>query len=313
MTSNARLRLGTRASPLARWQAQWVAGRLAELGVETALVPISTRGDERRTGPIGAIGGQGVFTKELQRALVDGEIDLAIHSLKDLPTDAVAGLVLAAVPPRGPLGDVLISRNGEPFSELPHGAVVGTGSLRRRTQLWHARPDLRMEDVRGNVETRVAKLHGGAFDALVLAEAGLERLGLAGEITERLPLSLMLPAVGQGALGIEARADDQDTLALLAPLDDNETHCAVAAERSMLAALRGGCLAPAGGWGRVIDSQLHLSGVVLSADGARRVFAELTGGVSDPVSLGQTVAAELFSQGAGDLIEGARNGGAGIE
>jgi hydroxymethylbilane synthase len=208
---------------------------------------------------------------------------------------------------------VLISRNGEPFGELPHGAAVGTGSLRRRTQMWHARPDLRMEDVRGNVETRVAKLHGGAFDALILAEAGLERLGLSSEITQRLPRSLMLPAVGQGALGIEARADEQDTLALLAPLDDAETHRAVAAERSMLAALRGGCLAPVGGWGRVNDGQLHLSGVVLSADGARRVFVELTGGVSDPVALGQAVAAELFSQGAGELIEGARGGGAEIK
>ena len=270
------------------------------------LVPISTRGDQQRTGPIGAIGGQGVFTKELQRALVDGEIDLAVHSLKDLPTDVVARLALAAVPARGPLGDVLISRNGERFDELPREAAVGTGSLRRRTQLWHARPDLRMEDVRGNVETRVAKLRDGAFDALVLAEAGLERLGLAGEITQRLPLSLMLPAVGQGALGVESRADDKDTLTLLAPLNDAETQCAVAAERSMLAALRGGCLAPVGGWGRVIEDRLHLSGVVLSADGTRRVFAELTGGVTDPVALGQAVAAELFSQGAGELIEGAR-------
>ncbi|HVC98468.1 MAG TPA: hydroxymethylbilane synthase [Pirellulales bacterium] len=308
MASNARLRLGTRASPLARWQAQWVAGRLAELGIETVLVPISTRGDERRAGPIGAIGEQGVFTKELQRALIDGDIDLAVHSLKDLPTDAVAGLVLAAVPARGPLGDVLISRSGQRFDALPRGAAVGTGSLRRRTQLWHARPDLRMEDVRGNVETRVNKLHDGDFDALVLAEAGLERLGLTGEITQRLPLSLMLPAVGQGALGLEARADDQDTLALLSPLDDDETHRAVAAERSMLAALRGGCLAPVGGWGRVAEGRLQLSGVVLSADGARRVFAELTG-ATDPIALGQAVAADLFSQGAGELIEGARNGG----
>ncbi|HUY35924.1 MAG TPA: hydroxymethylbilane synthase [Pirellulales bacterium] len=313
MTSNLRLRLGTRASPLARWQAQWVAERLAERGVETTLIPITTSGDERRTGPIGAIGGQGVFTKELERSLVEGEIDLAVHSLKDLPTDAVAGLVLAAVPARGPLADVLISRNHEPFDELPRGAAVGTGSLRRRTQMWHARPDLRMEDVRGNVETRIRKLQDGLFDALVLAEAGLERLGLMGEITQRLAPSLMLPAVGQGALGLEARANDQHTLALLATLDDADTHRAVAAERAMLAALRGGCLAPVGGWARMAEGQLHLSGVVLSADGARRVFAERAGSPDEPLALGEAVAAELFSQGAGELIEGARGGRVGLE
>jgi hydroxymethylbilane synthase len=310
MTSTAsirlgRLRLGTRASPLARWQAQWVAARLAELGVETLLVPISTSGDVRRTGPIGAIGGQGVFTKELERALSDREIDLAVHSLKDLPTDAVDGLVLAAVPARGPLGDVLISRNEERFEELQQGAVVGTGSLRRRTQLWHARPDLQMDDVRGNVETRIGKLRAGQFDALVLAEAGLERLGLTGEVTQRLPLPMMLPAVGQGALAVEARADDRDTLEWLAQLDDLDTHRAVAAERTMLAALRGGCLAPIGAWGRIAQGQLQLSGVVLSADGARRIDAERAGSPEEPVALGQAVAAELISQGAGELIEGA--------
>ncbi|HEV3023248.1 MAG TPA: hydroxymethylbilane synthase [Pirellulales bacterium] len=306
MHSNSRLRLGTRASPLARWQAGWVAGRLAEMGLETALVPIATNGDERTAGPIGAIGGQGVFTKELQRALLDGEIDLAVHSLKDLPTDVVDGLALGAVPARGPLGDVLISVDDVPFEQLSRGARVGTGSLRRRTQLWHVRPDLRMEDVRGNVETRVGKLRAGLFDALVLAEAGLERLGLSGQITQKLPMSLMLPAVGQGALGLEARADDHETLAILAPLDDVDTHSAVAAERAMLAALRGGCLAPVGGWGRIADGQLHLSGVVLSADGSRRIFAELAGSPAEPVALGQSVAAELFTQGARELIEGAR-------
>jgi hydroxymethylbilane synthase len=291
---------------LARWQAGWVADRLAELAVETQLVPITTRGDERSGGPIGAVGGQGVFTKELQRVLVACEIDLAVHSLKDLPTEAVKGLVLAAVPARGPLGDVLISRSGEPLERLLHQARVGTGSLRRRTQLWHVRPDLRMEDVRGNVETRIAKLRAGSYDALVLAEAGLERLDLSAQITQRLPLSLMLPAVGQGALGIEARVDDRATLEQLERLDDPDTHNAVSAERAMLAALRGGCLAPVGGWGRVSDGRLRLSGVVLSADGSRRIFAEQTGEPAEPVALGQAVAAELFAQGAGEMIEEAR-------
>jgi hydroxymethylbilane synthase len=298
--------LGTRASPLARWQADWVAARLAERGQDVELVPLSTRGDREQAGPIGAMGGQGVFTKELQRALLADEIDLAVHSLKDLPTDAVAGLVLAAVPPRGAAGDVLVSRKARSWEELPAGAVIGTGSLRRRTQLWHARADLKMEDVRGNVDTRLRKLDEGQYDALILAEAGLERLGLADQITQVLPKSLMLPAVGQGALGLEARADDRRTLDALAPLDDPETHGAVLAERALLATLRGGCLAPIGAWGRVADGRLSLSGVVLSLDGAKRLAAEAVGDLADAVALGRSVAAELLSRGAGEFIAASR-------
>lgn len=306
MMSQAPLRLGTRASPLARWQADWVAGQLAARGVNVSLVPISTRGDKVRSGPIGAIGGQGVFTKELQRALVEGEIDLAVHSLKDLPTDAVAGLRLAAVPRRGPSGDVLVSRQASSFDQLTQGAAVGTGSLRRRAQLWHARPDLRMEDVRGNVDTRLRKLDEGHYDALVLAEAGLVRLGLGERITQVLPTSLILPAVGQGALGIEARGDDARTLQLLAPLDDAETNAAVTAERAMLAALRGGCLAPVGAWGRVEAGRLRLSGVVLGGDGRRRLAAEAEGEPGQAAELGRAIAADLLRQGAAELIQSAR-------
>jgi hydroxymethylbilane synthase len=269
-------------------------------------VPLSTRGDREQAGPIGAMGGQGVFTKELQRALAAGEIDLAVHSLKDLPTDAVAGLVLAAVPPRGAAGDVLVSRKVRSWEELPAGAVIGTGSLRRRTQLWHARADLKMEDVRGNVDTRLRKLDEGQYDGLILAEAGLERLGLAGQITQVLPKSLMLPAVGQGALGLEARADDRRTLDALAPLDDPETHAAVLAERALLATLRGGCLAPIGAWARVAEGRLSLSGVVLSLDGAKRLAAEAAGDLADAVALGRSVAAELLSRGAGEFIAASR-------
>lgn len=298
--------MGTRASALARWQADWVASRLSALGVCVELTPLSTRGDREQTGPIGAMGGQGVFTKELQRALLDGEVDLAVHSLKDLPTDAVAGLTLAATPPRGPIGDVLVSRKARSWEELPQGAVIGTGSLRRRTQLWHARPDLRMEDVRGNVDTRLRKLAEGQYDALILAEAGLERLGLAGEITQVLPKSLILPAVGQGALGLEAREDDEEVLSALAQLDDPETHAAVLAERAFLATMRGGCLAPIGAFGRVEAGRLRLSGVVLSVDGARRLVAEAEGELGGSDAVGQTVAAELLSQGGAELIESAR-------
>jgi hydroxymethylbilane synthase len=303
-----RLRLGTRGSALARWQAQWVADRLRALNVEVELVPISTRGDQQQTGPIGAIGVEGAFTKELQRALLAQEIDLAVHSLKDLPTEPVAGLVLSAVPPRGPVADVLISRSGAKFVDLPAGATLGTGSLRRRAQLWHARRDVNMADIRGNVDTRIKKLRDGQYDAIVLAEAGLRRLNLAEGISEFLSTDLMLPAVGQGALGIETRSDDRETRGILAPLDDLASHAAVAAERTMLARLSGGCLAPVAGWARLHDpARLRLTAVVLSADGQTRLHAEATRPLIDAASLGAFVADELLSQGAADLIRASRD------
>ncbi|MEX2118047.1 MAG: hydroxymethylbilane synthase [Pirellulales bacterium] len=300
------IRLGTRASPLARWQADWVARELSQQGIEVRMVPLTTHGDQDWGGPIGAIGTQGVFTKAIQRVLLAGEIDLAVHSLKDLPTEPVAGIVLAAVPQRGPAGDVLVSSRTESWETLPPQAVVGTGSLRRRAQLWHARSDLVMHDVRGNVETRLAKLDAGQYDALVLAEAGLVRLGLAGRITQILPRNLMLPAVGQGALGIEAREDDSGTRGLLAPLNDLATQQSVLAERAMLAALRGGCLAPVAAWGRREDALLHLVGVVLAADGSRRLEASASAAPDQAEQLGQAVAEQLLSQGAGQLIEASR-------
>ena len=310
MDSSQSLRLGTRGSALARWQANWVAQQLQELGIDVALVPISTRGDQSQTQAIGAIGGEGLFTKELGRALLDGHIDMAVHSLKDLPTEHVPGLRLAAVPPRGHVCDVLVCREPGTLADLPQGATVGTGSLRRRAQLLHARSDLRMCDIRGNVDTRLRKLRGGEFDAMVLAQAGLTRLDLLDRDWQVLPPSTMLPAVGQGALGIEAREDDQPTLARLAALDDLATHQAVAAERAMLAALCGGCLAPVGGWGRVEqDGRLHLSGVVLSGNGARRLAAESYAPPDAAVELGRRVADELLAQGAAELIWGVRESG----
>lgn len=301
------LKLGTRASVLARWQADWVATRLRELGQEVELVLVSTRGDREQTQAIGAIGGDGLFTKELQRSLLAGDVDLAVHSLKDLPTEPVPGLRVGAVPKRGPIGDVLVSRDKVAFDQLPPGAIIGTGSQRRRAQLLHARPDLQMQDIRGNVETRLRKLHSGDFDALILAEAGLVRLALAGEITEYLPKSLILPAVGQGALGLECRADDAATLAAIAALDHRDTHQSVVAERAMLRALAGGCLAPVAAWGRVeSDGPLHLSAVVLSADGRQRLAAEHAATVDAAEELGGVVAAKLAAQGAAELIAAAR-------
>lgn len=300
-----RLRLGTRASPLARWQADWVAGELRKRGVEVELVLISTQGDVK-SGPLGQIGGQGLFTKEIQRALLDKQIDLAVHSLKDLPTADVEGLSLAAVPERESIADVLVGNSARSLADLPTNARVGTGSLRRRAQLLHQRPDLQMLEIRGNVETRLRKLDEGEYDALVLAQAGLHRLGLDARIAGIIPLAVMLPAVGQGALGIESRADDAATRQLLAPLNHLATQQAVIAERSLLATLRGGCLAPVGAWGRVEGGSLLLDGVVLSGDGRQRVAASSSGPATSAAEVGRSVAEQLIAQGAEGLIAASR-------
>ncbi len=304
------IRIGTRGSPLAMWQANWVREQLEAAGIKAELVTIASRGDQQPDSPIAGLGTDGVFTKELQKALLDGRIDVAVHSLKDLPTDTVKGLVLAAVPPRESPLDVLVSRDGKRFAELPHGTRVGTGSLRRRAQLLHARGDLQMLDIRGNVDTRLQKLRDGDFDALVLAHAGLKRLGRDGEITEILSAAVMLPAVGQGALGLEARAGDHDTRQILDKIDDVESHQSAIAERTMLAALAGGCLAPIGAWARVEDDgRLHLSARVLSADGRKRLAADRFANAADAVALGRQVAEQLLAEGAGQLIEETRRGG----
>ncbi|MCL6502947.1 MAG: hydroxymethylbilane synthase [Pirellulales bacterium] len=301
------LRLGTRGSALARWQAEWVADRLRACGASVELVEISTRADQQPSAPVGSLGSQGVFTKELQRALQQGLVDLVVHSLKDLPTEKVEGLVLAAVPPRGPVADVLVAPGAPSLAGLAPQARVGTGSLRRRVQLWHARPDLQMCDIRGNVDTRLRKLLAGQYDALVLAQAGLERLALATDMVYPLPCDAVLPAVGQGALGIEARLDDQHTLELLKRLDDAPSHAAVRAERALLARLRGGCLAPVAAWCRPRTSNgLHLSAVVLSADGRTRLFTDRQGNLAAPEELGVAAADDLLAQGAAELIQAAR-------
>jgi hydroxymethylbilane synthase len=299
------LRIGTRGSPLARWQAEWVAAQLQQLGFEIELVPIVTAGD-RQQAPLDTVGGRGLFTKEIQRALLEGQIDLAVHSLKDLPTDEIPGLSLAAVPPRASIHDVLVCSRYASLEALPAGATVGTGSLRRRAQLLHVRPDLEMQDIRGNVDTRLRKLQQGDFDAVVLAEAGLQRLGLAQHIAEVLPTDIMLPAVGQGALGLESRADDTAVRQTVAPLNHAETHAAVRAERAMLAALEGGCLAPIAAWGRREDDRLWLTGRVVGADGRQRLEATSSTAAGDAVELGRDVAAALLAQGAGKLVQAAR-------
>jgi hydroxymethylbilane synthase len=299
------LRLGTRASPLAQWQANWVAAELRRHGVSVELVNITTSGDQQQTAA-GPIAGTGVFTKEIQRELLAGRIDLAVHSLKDLPTETVPGLVLAAVPERAAVADVLVSDRFDSIESLPPGAVVGTGSLRRRAQLLHHRNDLEMRDIRGNVDTRLRKLREGHYEAIILAQAGLERLGFTDRITQVLPLDMMLPAVGQGALGIECRDDDSATRAALAVLNHASTDAAVLAERAMLAALHGGCMAPIAAWGRIDGGQLHLTGRVLDAAGLRRLEAELTSAADEAEAVGQRVAESLLKQGAEELIAACR-------
>ncbi|HEY2893628.1 MAG TPA: hydroxymethylbilane synthase [Pirellulales bacterium] len=307
--SIASLRLGTRASALARWQAQWVADELAARGLVVELVQITTRGDASSEDKIAELGGTGLFTKELQRALLDGKIDLAVHSLKDLPTETTPSLSLTAVPRRASPFDALISREGKTLYELPRGAVIGTGSARRRSQLLFARRDLTMRDVRGNVDTRLQKLMAGDYDALILAEAGLARLGQTDRISEVLPAEVMMPAVGQGALAIETRSEDRQTIEALEGLDDLESHCAVLAERALLAGLGGGCLAPVGAWARrEPDGTLRLDAVVLPSGGSVRLSETLSGDPEQPEPLGAEVARRLLAQGAGKLIAEARLG-----
>jgi hydroxymethylbilane synthase len=270
-------------------------------------VAVATSGDQQ-LAPIGSLGAQGLFTKEIQRELLDGRIDLAVHSLKDLPTDVVPGLCLAAVPERAPVGDALISTKYGSLDELPQGATLGTGSLRRRAQLLHVRGDLQMHDIRGNVDTRLRKLRGGDFDAIVLAEAGLTRLGLADQITQRIPLSVVLPAVGQGALGLETRDDDARTRQFVEALDHAATHAGVLAERAMLATLRGGCLAPIAAWARGEGDLLRLTGRVLSPDGRQMLESTSAAPLAAAMQLGDGVAEDLLSQGAARLIDVSRRG-----
>jgi hydroxymethylbilane synthase len=307
------IRIATRASRLALWQANYTADELRRHWPRCTveIVQISTVGDRDRESSLSELihdqtGGVGVFTREIQNALLDGRADIAVHSLKDLPTDGHPQLVLGAVPPRAPKFDALLLPQGvgaaAGLDALPAGARVGTGSLRRVAQLLHHRSDVEPREVRGNVETRIRKLDEGEFDALILAEAGLRRLGLDARISCLLQPPLMYPAVGQGALGIECRADDEATQRALAPLDDPATRAAVTAERRLLACLRAGCHAPVGVATSCEAGRLALEGVVLSADGTRRLTAKAERELSAARELGEEVADALLAHGAAALI-----------
>jgi hydroxymethylbilane synthase len=289
------LRLGTRGSVLARRQANWTAEQLKACGVDSEIIVIQTSGDLVQNESIVNMGAQGVFTKEIQRALLENKIDIAVHSLKDLPTENVAGLSLAAVPKRESYRDAFVSLIAESIEQLPQNARIGTGSLRRKTQVLHHFGDKYcVEDIRGNVETRLRKLESGEYDALILAEAGLIRLGLADSIRSFLEPPQFLPAVGQGALGWEIRTDDRQTAEILRPLTDDFTFAAVRAERAMLRELQGGCSAPIAALGTVSGSTLTLYGRVLSLDG-KQMFDAVQSALlaSEPELLGIGVAREL--------------------
>ena len=301
-----KVRIGTRASKLARWQAEWVAAELAKLDVETEIIFLKTLGDVK-SGPIENVGTQGVFTKEIQRALLDEQVDLAVHSLKDLPTEDIEGLALAAVPPREQCGDALVSNSASSLDELPKNAVIATGSARRKAQLLAYRSDYEVRDLRGNVDTRLQKLDEGDLDAIILAEAGLRRLGLEERIAQVIPKTIMLPAVGQGALGLETRDGDTETMKAISPLDDVSTRHCVLAERAFLRTLRGGCIAPIGAWARIADGQLTLEGVVLNGDGSKQVAGNAVGTAEQCEELGIRTANELLAQGADTLLDSARS------
>ncbi len=299
------LKIATRQSPLALWQAEFIRScleeRNADLKVE--LVTFVTQGDKILDTPLAKIGGKGLFVKELEAALLDGRADLAVHSMKDVPMALPEGLSLAVICEREDPFDAFVSNHYANFNDLPQGAKVGTSSLRRKCQILKQRPDLEIIDLRGNVGTRLSKLDAGLYDAIILASAGLKRLGLSERIRHTLPASVSLPAVGQGALGLECRENDQQVLDLIQPLLHIETSACVRAERAFNAYLEGGCQVPIAGYATLHADELHIEGRVGSVDGATLLVAELRGPVVQAEQLGEALAQQLLELGAGELLQ----------
>ena len=298
------LKIATRQSPLALWQAEHIKARLlaAHADLQIELVTFVTQGDRILDTPLAKIGGKGLFVKELENALLDGRADLAVHSMKDVPMDLPDGLCLPVICTREDPTDALVSNQYADLASLPQGARLGTSSLRRRCQMQALRPDLQIIDLRGNVGTRLGKLDAGEYDAIILASAGLKRLGFEARIAERLDTTLSLPAVGQGALGLECRTDDAATLARIACLLDPKTDLCVRAERAFNHRLMGGCQVPIAGYAILQDDGLWLRGRVGSVDGAELLKAELTGAPADAEHLGRQLAEQLLAMGAGRLL-----------
>lgn len=301
-----KLRVGTRGSLLARTQTGMVVERLqaANPQVTIEIQIIQTTGDVQRDVPFAQVGTKGMFVKEIEQALLDGTIDVGVHSLKDMPSELPEGLELACVPAREDPLDALLSRGGLTFARLPLHAVVGTSSLRRKAQLHALRPDLRVEELRGNLDTRMRKLDAGHYDAILLAVAGLNRLGLGERITERLAPDICVPAAGQGALALETRCGDAETLSLLQAVHDPISAATVTAERAFLAALGGGCSIPAGALASVQGTRLHLIGLIAAPDGSVVLRAERTGDLSEAAQIGAELSATLLAQGGRDLLKG---------
>ncbi len=296
--------VGTRESKLAMWQAGWVVELLKGVHPEYSyrIEGIRTTGDNILDVALAKIGDKGLFTKELEHALLRGEIDMAVHSMKDLPTELPGGLAIGAICQRAHPGDVLISREGKMLGELPEGALVGTSSLRRCAQLLHYRRDLKMTDLRGNINTRLRKLEEGHFDATVLAFAGVHRMGWDDRITQLIPFEICLPAVGQGAIGVEVRADDEKVRNLVNKIDHLESRQAITAERAMLKKLEGGCQIPIGALGTLKNGRLNIEGVVASLDGKELVRSSLVGDAGDAAGTGLRLAEMLIRLGAGDIL-----------
>jgi hydroxymethylbilane synthase len=296
--------IASRGSQLALWQARWVSAQLAARGHQCRIEIIKTTGDKITDVPLAKVGTKGLFSKEIEEALLDGRADLAVHSLKDLPTELPEGLVLAAVPEREDPRDAVV---GKPLADLPPGAKVGTSSLRRAAQLRRLRPDLLVESVRGNLDTRLRKLDEGQYDAILLAAAGLKRLGWGDRIAEILPAEVMCSAVGQGALAIETRAAGAGFDAAQT-LDHAATHAAILAERGVLGALGGGCQVPIGAHATVSDGRLRLLGLVASPDGAEVVRGEAEGPVAEAASLGLALGRNLLDRGARRILDAVYSG-----
>jgi hydroxymethylbilane synthase len=299
------LRIATRKSPLALWQAEHVKARLQQAhdGLEVELVTMSTQGDKILDTPLAKIGGKGLFVKELEQGMLEGRADIAAHSIKDVPMDFPEGLYLSTILEREEPCDAFVSNEYAGLDALPEGAVVGTSSLRRRCQLLHKRPDLQIEDLRGNVNTRLSKLDDGRYDAIILACAGLIRLEMAHRIKQRIAPDLILPAVGQGAIGLEAREDDDETLELISILDHPTTRYRVVAERALNHGLNGGCQVPIACHATIDDDELHLRALVGEADGSNIISGEIRGSKQKAETLGTDLAGELLGKGARHILD----------
>jgi hydroxymethylbilane synthase len=310
----AALRIATRKSPLALWQAEHVRDRLmaAHPGLRVELVTMSTRGDKLLDAPLAKVGGKGLFVKELEQGMLEGQADIAVHSMKDVPVDLPQGLALPVILMREDPRDAFVSNRYESIEALPPGSRLGTSSLRRQCQINARHAGLRVVGLRGNVNTRLAKLDGGEYDALILASAGLKRLGMAQRIRAYVGTDVSIPAIGQGAIGIECRADDLETLQLIAPLDHPQTHLCVRAERALNTRLHGGCQVPIAAHALISGGRLQLRAMVGSPDGQRVLRAEAEGSPDEGEALGIQLAEALIAQGAGEILEALReeHGGA---